>query len=179
MKNDPRARGRPLDGWDLLRLRARDAPNPDYRDYFLHEADRARAAVLQGWALDAEKALGRFPATLNEALAHAPESERALLRADRGRYDAVVEGAEVRPAFRQVEIPRLSARLEEEARERVRLLAREFEAKRGRPPLTLAEIEQECRARVAPPPRHGTKWAFDAAEGTVRAVDDPHDPRLR
>ena len=171
--------GRPLDGWDLLRLRARVAENADHRDYFLHEADRVRAAVLQGWALDAERALGRFPANLNEVLAHAPESERAALRADRDRYEAVANHAVVLPEARQVEIPELADRLAAEGRERIRLLAREFEAKRGRPPLTLAEIEQECRARIAPPPRHGTKWTFDAAAGEARAVDDPSDPRLQ
>jgi len=170
--------GRPLDGWELLRLRAAGTDNPEWRDYFLHEADRARGAVLQGWALEAEEALGRFPETLNEVLAHGPEAERAALRADRDRYAALTEGAVVRPGGRQVEIPAFSDRLVGEARERVRLLAREFEAKRGRPPLTLAEIEEECGARIGPPPRHGTKWAFDAAAGEVRAIDDPADPRL-
>lgn len=170
--------GRPLDGWDLLRLRAGVADAPEYREYFLHEADRVRASVLQGWALDAERALGSFPKTLNEVLAHAPESERAALRSDRARYEAVAVGAVVRHEARQVEIPELADRIETEGRNRIRLLAREFEAKRGRPPLTLAEIEQECRARILPPPRHGTKWTFDAAAGEARAVDDPSDPRL-
>jgi len=162
--------GRELDGWDVLRHRAEVEDNRDFREYFLSEADGARRGVLQKWAERAEKDLGRFPGRFAEVAAGASPADREALRSDPGRFDRLREGVVVHPEDRWVEIPSLTELLIEDAGRQVDLLAREFEARRGRPPLALKEIEEEFRTALPPPPRPGTRWEYDAGTGALRAV---------
>jgi hypothetical protein len=198
--------GSPLEGWEIWLLRAAAvadgetragvyavldlaprnegqaapaAPNRDWLEHYLAEADRARLDVLRTWALAAEERLGRWPRTLEEVLAEAPPAAADDLRRRPVRRAAVLAGVRLLPDTRDIAIDTLTARQVEEARADLLQRARAFEASRRRRPRDLRELELESGRPVPPPPRHGTRWDLDPATGEPRVVPDPADPRVR
>ena len=169
--------GRELDGWEMLLHRAATTSRKEWREYFLDDADRERRRVLQQWAERAGRDLGRVPSRPAEVAAGAPAGDRESLRADADLFGRLFEGVAVRTEARWVEIPALTDRLRKAAGEQARLLAREFEARTGRPPASLHDL-LEGRERLPETPIPGTRWEYDAASGTLREVDDLLDPRL-
>ncbi len=173
--------GSPLEGWELWIHRAFQAENPEFRRAYLEEADRARLAALRRWASAAEarRTPPAWPSTVDEVLAEAPEPERLTWDSLPRRRAAVAEGVLLHPDTRDIEIPSLTARLEKEGLEDLRLLLRHFELTNGRKAASLADLDSFSHRPVAPPPRHGTRRGLNPATGEPEVVPDLADPRSR
>jgi hypothetical protein len=171
--------GDPLFGWRYYLQKMRVTENPDFQRAFLREADAARLAVLRRWAWAAEGRLGRWPRTLDEALAEAPEAAAAELRDRPELREALLEGVVLHPSTRDVEIPSLTEARVSEGLERLRFLARAFENSQGRRARSFRELQATSPTPIPPAPLHGTRWEVDPATGEPAVVPDLADPRLR
>jgi len=186
--------GSELEAWELYRVSWREQvrktkqagrdPLEGWGGFIRRGYDEARLRLLAGWAEKAEARLGRWPRDAGEVLAEAGAADRERFRGgaggkDRPMIEDFLEGVEVHPERREVEVPALTALLLADAQEGVRNLVRRYEAKNGRPPAGVADLAEILGRPLPPPPRNGTKWEISRPGGEVRVVPDPEDPRLR
>ena len=127
----------------------------------------------------AETRLGRWPRTVEEVLAEAPEIERDTWARVPGRRDALIDGVVLHAETRDLEIPSLTEAMVREGKEVLRLLLQNYELTNGRKASSLKDLDSFPHRPIAPPPRHGTRWGIDPATGEPEVVPDFADPRAR